>query len=66
MSSVLLKEQKTDSDVKNYEPEEISSSTVTIDLSHVNKCILYKSMFQSKYIIDFELTLLIKTPELRP
>ena len=45
MSSVLLKEQETDSDVKNYEPEEISSSTVTIDLSHVNKCILYKSMF---------------------
>ena len=45
MSRVLLKEQKTDSDVKNYEPEEISSSTVTIDLSHVNKCISYKSMF---------------------
>ena len=44
MSSALLKEQETDSDVKKYEPE-ISSSTVTIDLSHVNKCILYKSMF---------------------
>ena len=39
MSSVLLKEQETDLDVKNYKSEENSSSNVTIDLCHVNKCI---------------------------